>query len=229
MTAECRNQRSCVAATGAFGLPAETRLDGGPLCDGCLSRAAADIRELPRDHALLTAELIPAGRPRDAYVSGGDPDAPVPLSMHVDEMQRAIVWAVTVWEPPLREALALTAAPASGVRPAWTVRNGCALIARHVRTLAALGPTWGYADGLDAGPVERDGVYAVDSLRRVHEVAQRVLGTSPQVTALPGACSGCGGAGGLLREDGSDQVRCQVCGTSEHYDAYRRGYGMTDF
>lgn len=226
MTAECQSLRRCVAYAGG---PATPRLDGGPLCDGCLWRARYDIAALPADHLALTAELVPAGgAARDAHVSGGDPDAPVPLALAVDELQRRIAWTLTAWEPAVREALGLPPAADGRVRPSWAVANASRLLAAHVRTLAALGPTWGYADGLDAGPVERDGLYAVDSLRRVHDLAQRTLGLSPQFRALPGTCSGCGGAGGLLREDGSDRVCCQVCGTSESFDSYRRGYAGTD-
>lgn len=200
------------------------------MCDGCLGRGRFDIEALRRDYAALTAELVPAGgRPRDAHVSGGDPDAPVPLALNIDALQRDIAWTLAVWEPPVRELLGLDTPPAGNVRGSWAVGRGARLLARQVRALAALPPTWGYADGLDAGPVERDGVYAVASLRTLHGTAQRMLGATtaaPLTTSLPGSCPSCGATGSLLTADGSGRVLCAVCGAAHSRDEYRRSYGM---
>lgn len=226
MTAGCRSRRRCAGVGAVDGRGAPTRLDGGPLCDGCLNRARFDIAALRCDYLALTAELAPPGRSPEAFVSGGDTDAPVPLALGVDALQRRIVWTLTVWEPPVREVLGVAPAPSRGVRASWVVATSTRLLARHVRRLAAIGPTWGYADGLDAGPVERDGVYGVESLSALHDVAARVLGVVPVTRPVSGMCSHCGGFGSLQHDDGSDVVRCAACGSAESYDEHRRGYGM---
>lgn len=225
MIAECRSARRCVAydrATGRAGWPA---LDGGPLCDGCLGRAAADIAALPRDHAALAAELAPAGRGNAPHVSGGDPEAPIPLALPVDALQRDIAWALAVWEAPVREAAGLPCPPV----PSWWAGRAVAaavrVIAPRVRLLAGLGPTWGYADGLDAGPVERDGVAGISALSALHVAAERAVGATLATRMVQGLCQGCG-APALLRVDGSDSVACRVCERSQTLGQYEQYIGL---
>lgn len=220
MTAECRSGRTCVGYDASSGTAEVIGLDEPPLCEGCLNRAAFDIAELPRDYGALTAELVPGGRNGDVYVSGGDVDAPVPLVLAVDALQRDIVWTLTVWEPPVNELLGCSIYATSGVRPARAVALAARLLAspEGVRCLAALPVTCGYADGLDAGPVERDGVYGIASLRALHRRTEHMIGAT---RAIPGHCTHCG-ARALLRDDGAQHVRCGVCDGRQSLDDYRQ-------
>lgn len=223
MTARCRNGRTCVAYDNGNGTAEVVGVDSGPLCEGCLNRAAYDIAELPRDYAALTAELLSPGRGgADVFVTGGDVDAPVPLALAVDELQRDIVWTLTTWEPPVNELLRCPLYATAGLRPWRAVRLAAALLASHdgIRALAALPLTCGYADGLDAGPVERDGVYALAALRELHRRADRMVGATPLTRALPGDCRQCGAAA-LLHVDGAATVCCGACGRRESHDDYR--------
>jgi ribosomal protein L37AE/L43A len=99
------------------------------------------------------------------------------------------------------------------------------VIAPRVRVLANVPLTWGFADGFAAGLVERDGVYAVASLRLLHRRARTTLGLSRLVVRLPGECSGCG-ASALERENGSETVSCSHCGRRWTGDDYRRYVGL---
>jgi hypothetical protein len=217
---QCRNGRTCVGYDRATRRSGLIPLDG-PLCSGCLGRGHADIAALPGDYAALAAQTIPArGAATIGRVSGGDTDAPVPVALGVDAVQRDIVWTLTTWEPPVREAARLAGPPAGRVRDGWAVTTAAQVLAPRVQLLAALPAAWCYADGLDAGPVLRDGVYALDQFRALHERAQRMTGIGRPTRRQAGACSGCG-AEALLRDDGSDTVRCNRCGRRWTADDYR--------
>jgi LSD1 subclass zinc finger protein len=224
MTALCLAGRRCVTFDRRSDCPG-VAVRNAPLCSGCLGRARADVAALPSDYRALAAELLPAGRAGSARVTGGDEDAPVPLALHIEALQRRIVWTLTTWEPPVREAAGLPAERSGPVRDAWAVSQAAALLAPRVDVFAALGPTWGYADGLDAGPVLRDGVYGLDTLCALHRVAEQVTGRARRTRRLPGECSGCR-AWTLLREDGSDTVRCGTCQRRWTYDEYRQYVGL---
>lgn len=224
MTA-CAAGPQCAGYDRATGAGAAADAGDGPLCPGCLRAAAADIAALPRDHADLTRELVPIERGLSHVAAPGADDAGVPLALDVEALQRSIFWALTVWEPPVREAAGLSPERVGGVRDAWAVARAAAVIAPRTDVLAALGPTWGFADGLDAGPVARDGEHAVAQLRGLHRRARAVAGLTRLVYELPGECSRCGAAA-LRRTNGSDTVRCEVCERRWTYDDYQRYVGL---
>jgi hypothetical protein len=197
----------------------------GPLCPGCLVRAAADIAHLPTDYVDLEAELVPGQRGMRARVSGGATGSAEPLALDVEALQRAIVHTLTLWEEPVREAVGLPDAVTRGVRDVWAVTVAAGVLAPRIAVLAALGPTLGYALGPECPPVTRTGVQAVTALRRLHRRAVTTLGVPRAIQALPGDCSGCGAAA-LRRSDGSDTVRCAHCGRRWSLDAYRRYAGL---
>jgi hypothetical protein len=119
----------------------------------------------------------------------------------------------------------MSSEPSERTRMGWAVAEAASILALHVPELAALPPTAGYADGLAAGIVERDGLEAIASLRNAHRRARMRLGKSRLVHRLPGDCSGCG-AWSLLRDDGSDTVRCGACDRRWSYGDYLRYVGM---
>lgn len=225
MTTPCRNHRRCVGFDRTGNVAAAVLAGVGPLCRGCLGRASADITALGQDYAGLAAEIVPAGAAGGVRVSGGDPDAPVPLALAVEELQRDIVWALTTWEPPVREAAGLRERRSGAVRDAWAVATAVRVLTAHVAVLAALGPTWGYAEGLDAGPVERDGVYALAQLGALHVRAQAALGQRTTVQVQPGPCPWCS-APALRRDDGSDVVICAACDHRMSFGDYQDQIGL---
>ena len=209
------------AAGRACGQPA---VDGGPLCVDCLRSAARAIEAIPGGYAGLAARLEPARRPAGQRVDcGGGDGHSVPVDLAVIDLQREVVWALTVWEPPVREALDLPPGPERGVRPTRAVAGAARLLAAHVGALAALPPVWCFADGVEAGPVLRDGL---DAVRQVLAVARRVAvrADHARLVWVPGQCP-CGLAG-LRRAAGGDLVDCPGCGRSWRPAAYRRLVGL---
>lgn len=214
----CANGTACVNA----GSIVTNRCE---LCDGCLDAAARDVRALALDYRDL-AQALPrsSNTALSTRVTGSD-EASTPLALHVDELQRMIHWTLTTWEPAVREAVRLGPERVHNVRPGWAVVTAVTIIAPRVDVLAGLPLTWGYADGLDAGPVERDGLYGLRSLRSLHARSSAVLGLTRLVHVVPGECSRCGLAA-LRRDDGSDTIRCDGCDCRWSVDDYRRYVGL---
>jgi hypothetical protein len=180
----------------------------GPLCPDCRAAARRDIAALALDYRDL-AQLRPvAGGP--AQRVSGTRAASVPLDLVADALMRDIVWTLGVWEPPVREAAGLPAAPESGVRPGRLVNRACGVLSRRVVDFCRLGDVWGYPDGLDGGCVARSGLYGVASLRRLHARSLSVLDLTPAITRLPGYCGRCGTAA-LTRTAGTTRVDCGHC------------------
>lgn len=215
----CAAGERCVAYDRATRTPGLA--ERSPLCPACVDAAGRDIGRLSWDYLDL-AQRLPGGS--GASLTGrisGTPDAMSPLELEVDALMAEIHWTLTVWEPPVREAARLPPERTHGVRDGWAVRAAVNVIGPRVDVLAALPPTWGFADGLDAGPVLRDGLHAVASLCRLHRRSRVALGLTRLTHVLPGDCSGCGAAA-LRRDDGSDTVWCALCHRSWTYDDYRR-------
>lgn len=195
-----------------------------PLCAGCLDRAEADIRALRDDHARLRGLLVPGQGGMRAWVSGGGA-AGVPIALHIEALRSDIAHGLTTWEPAVREAAGLPAEAVGPVREGWAVAAAVRVIAPRVAILASLPPVWTYAEGVECGPVERDGVWAVARLRRLHGRARATLGTGRLIEALPGECSRCG-ATALRRADGTETVWCDACDQRWTWDDYRRYVGL---
>lgn len=212
----CANDSACVSGGSGWA----TR---SPLCDGCLDVVGRDVRALVLDYRDLAQLLAPGAKARP--VVSGTTDAAVPLDLGVDTLMRDIAWTLAVWEPPVREAAGLCPERVRGVRAGWAVATAVSVLAARIELLAGLPPTWGYADGLDAGPVERDGVYAAASMRALHRRARSALGLSRLVVRLPGPCSTCG-ATWLQRDPGEDGARCPVCNASWSGDDYAKYVGL---
>jgi hypothetical protein len=212
----CRDFDATTEAAGRAWPPAR-------LCPRCLNAAASDVAALPRDYAELARELVKA--PRELVrIGAGSHEPPAPLALHVEALRADIVWAATVWEQPVREAARLVDGPGTTVRAPWALQNAVSVLAPRVALLSGLESIWGYADGLEAGPVARDGLYGLDTLCRLHRQARAVVGTVRRVWRMPGECSGCGAAA-LLRRDGGDTVRCGVCHRTWSYADYQRYVG----
>jgi ribosomal protein L37AE/L43A len=200
-------------------LPAEP---GTALCADCLAASAADIAALPADWAALGALVPWQGGPQQRVSGTRAPS--VPLDLLADELARSIVWTLGVWEPPVREACRLPAAPEK-CRPDVIVDRAASLLSWRLNDFAALGDTWGYPEGLSRGCVARRGLYGVSSLRRLHQRAGYALGDVFPTFALPGLCALCGAAA-LARQSGSDIVACRHCGHQVAAGDYRTMLGL---
>lgn len=194
-----------------------------PLCEECILVSGREIYALKLDYRDL-AQWLPPGAGGMTQRVAGTSEPAVPLRLAVDALQRDIAWTLTAWEPVVREISNLAPERVRGVRQGWAVSTAVDVIAPRVRVLSRVGPMWGGFDGLDAGLVERDGVYAVASLRRLHRRAVTALGLTRHVVRLPGVCSYCG-AGALEREP-TDLVRCGNCQRRWTPEEYRRYVAM---
>ena len=191
----------------------------GPLCRDCRWATRQEIAALPLDYRDLAALTPPAGR--SSVRVSGTRTPQVPLDLHADTLMREIVWKLSVWEPPVREAAALPPAPERGVRPARLVTRAARLLSAHLSDFCALGPTWGYPDGLTGGCVARSGLYGVLSLRQVHARCLSVLDLAPPpATRLPGLCAACG-APALVHTPGTTRIHCAHCGQDITGDEYQ--------
>ncbi len=198
-----------------------------PICDHCVECAERDIRLLPLDYFDLMRDLQRKAGASDVKIARPHPASSTPVDTNVDGLAREIHWALTCWEPALREAAGLSPEVVRNVRPGWAVANAVAVIAPRVAQLAALPLTACYADGLDGGPVERDGRDAIAQLRRLHRRARAILGITQLVFRLPGECSnGCTGWT-LRRKAGADTVWCVACERRWTYEDYRRYVNLT--
>jgi hypothetical protein len=208
--------------TGCANDPTHDRAEpAAALCGPCLDAASRDLMALPRDFADLEA-LLPAstaGALRTRVSGSGE--APSPLNLGVDALQRAIHAAVTAWEPAVREAARLAPERTRGVRDGWAVAAAVDVMAPRTALISTLAAQWCLQDGVETGPVFRDGCEALRAFRGLHGQARAILGVRRLVHRLPGECSRCG-LEALRRPDGSESVFCAGCGQRWTWDDYRR-------
>ena len=198
-----------------------------PICHWCADVAAADISQLPRDWLDLKQDVARRYGLSETKIARPHFFGSEPLDLLVDELCSDIEWTLTVWEPPVREYARLGAEIVRAVRPGHAVQVAARVLSTHIRVLAGLPGTVGYADGLAAGPVLRTGREGVERLRALHAHAAGRLGLRRGVFQLPGDCSGCGGESTLRRFDGGDTVWCDVCRRRWTYGDYCRYVNLT--
>lgn len=165
---------------------------------------------------------------------GHSPEAPIPLRLDIEALQRAIWWVTTTWAEILADREHLSHL-SKRVRDGWAVNWACGIIEPRITALAQI-PTQELADypltteddalrhrGLAL--VDASGAEGVLHLMWLHDRARSLLGLTKRVRKLPGHCQQrkCGRAE-LTQEEGSDTVRCGHCGHAMTYDDYER-YG----
>lgn len=202
------------------------RCDCEPICDSCAESAAHEIALLPLDYFDLKRDCARHFGTSDVKIARPYPRGVELVDLFVDELCSDIAWTLTVWEPPVREAARLAGEASTGIRAGWAVSVAARVLAAHVRTFAGLRAVTGYADGLAAGPVVRDGRDGIAALRALHARARSRLGLTRRVFTLPGECSQCC-AWSFRRADGSDTVWCAGCGGRWTFDDYQRYVNLT--
>jgi len=221
-----------------------------PLCADCLMVAERDVRNLTYDYVDLEQMLPqPIGRALDTQSGfGATREAPVPMRLQVDELQRSLWWVTTCWAEVLAELHRLADPPWLGrhavadprrrVRDGYAVKWAVGVLAPRVRELARVGPVE-LADYPELNPdqatqhgsvavAELTGAQGVLHLCWVHGRVRRMLGINRRTTRVPGRC-GCGKDGNFLYRDEPRYERdpCPVyCGactnqwTTEQYEQY---------
>jgi hypothetical protein len=189
-----------------------------PLCQACLRAAGREVHNLIYDYVDLE-QAIPAVRQPGQPLSGTR-DAPVPLALHVEALQRAIWHTVVTWEDVLRDHDRLGGARVR-VRPGWAVQRGVEIIGPRIVLLAGLPPVAVWPEGPDGPPADLAGAEGLLIMMRLHASSRAVLGLTRLIHELPGECSGCQLAA-LRREDGSETVYCASCYARWTWDEYRQ-------
>lgn len=213
-----------------------------PLCPECLRAAERDIRLLPYDYVDLEQQLPPSlgewsgGQPR------GSGDPPAPLRVHVDALQREMVYVATLWAAELRTRHYLAELPTRGVRDGWALQQAVHTIVPRLRLLAQLDPVAVYPTGVEDEPRDVPGWEAVLHLQALHHRARTlILGRGRRRFWVPGECwepacaeahreamaAGTPRGEWLWRSEPSfardePPVYCRYCGQYRTYDEYRR-------
>jgi len=204
----------------------------GPLCDADLAHAASGIAMLVHDYRDLE-QLIPRplGQRSDGQPGRGG-EAPIPLRLDVEALQREIWWLATAWAEVLADRHRLSDPPLrirAGFAVEWAVR----ILRPRVEQLARITNVQmaSYPRPDDATTRFRSvtltyvpGAQGVLDLSRAHQRARSVLGLTEPIYELPGKCRSRGCGRPQLRvKDGSDTVWCDYCGsvmTRDDYDRY---------
>jgi hypothetical protein len=204
------------------------------LCPDCLfagEQAAAqlvlDYRDLARYLPKFPTQAMD-GQP------GGSGEAPIPIRVNIEALQRAIWWVTTAWAEVLADLEHLSHL-SKRVRDGWAVNWACGILEPRVHKLALLGPQQlaDYPLCADEDAVrhrsvvlaEITGAQGILDLMWLHDRARSWLGLTKRVKHLPGRCQQKHCARDELQQvEGSDTVYCNRCGHTMPYDDYER-YG----
>lgn len=211
-----------------LGLPCLTRqrANGGhalgpwDLCWHCHGAIEATILELPRDVYDLSQAIGRHNAPPERSGAHAKPGSKPPINLLIDALRSQIVYTASVWEEIVRDHDNLSPRRSGAMREMSSIVGSVQILAPRVDLLAALPPSDGYFDGVEAGLVTRRGFDGLRRLVGLHDLVRRILGHGPAVVRLPGTCR-CGAAT-LRRESGSDTVWCDTCEGRWTYDDYTR-------
>jgi hypothetical protein len=201
-----------------------------PLCRTCLNTATADINLLAYDWRDLEQLLPKTTNPWGDGQPGHTAEAPIPLRLDVEALQREIWWLTTAWAEVVADRHRLADQPRR-VRDGPAVVASVRILAPRVENLARI-PAVQMADypcpdddTTRLGPVTITyvpGAQGVLDLASTHQRARSVLGLTEPVYELPGYCQACSRPA-LRVKNGSDTVWCDHCNavtTRDDYDQY---------
>lgn len=202
-----------------------------PLCDADLEHAARALPLLTHDYRDLE-QLLPKSWQWSDGQPGHSGEAPIPLRLDVEALQRRIWRLATTWAEILTERQRLSDPPYR-VRDGFAVAWAVGILAPRCDALARLPSVQmvNYPHPDEDSTLFRGvtltyvcGAVGLLHLSRAHQHARAILGLTEPVYALPGHCQarGCGRAE-LRVKDGSDTVWCDRCGaqmTRDDYDRY---------
>jgi hypothetical protein len=207
--------------------PADTNGDR-PLCEGDLTYAGQAVAALILDYRDLEQHIPPIlGQWGDGQ-PGRSGEAPIPINVHVEALQRDI-WALSMaWAEVIADRYTLSHRP-TRCRDGYAVNWAVMVLRNRMGELARVEPIvmadYPFPDeelttrfgAMELTPVA--GWQGVLDLARMHERARAVLGLNGLTKQLPGYCrdTRCGRPG-LLQDNGSDTVRCGHCGATMSRD-----------
>lgn len=213
----------CVAYEHCRGFDPTTRTPaptwGNPLCEDCL-RACHHVVAvlLIYDYVDLEQHIGPSTGTGE-HVSGTR-EAPIPLSLGIEALQRQIWLLTTTWEQVLRDVDSL-AEPQGRVRDGYAVQRAITIIEPRIERLAKIPLTDVMPEGPDAPPEPHSGAEGLLAMASLHGRVRAALGLTRLVHSIPGECSCCG-LPALRRDDGTDTVYCAGCYAWMTIDEYAR-------
>lgn len=249
----CAANERCRAYDRHTGMAAVLDHPSDQLCDECLTVAERDIKVLLHDYVDLEQMLPqPITRALDTQSGfGATREAPVPLRLGVDVLQRTI-WAVTTtWAEVLVDRHRLAdppyarrvndSDPPTRVRDGFAVKWALGVIEPRVRDLARVEAVelYGYPDLdpdqaiLTHGVVVAalTGAQGVLHMCWLHGRVRRMLGIARRTTRVPGRC-GCNRDGNHLYRDEPRYERdpcpvyCGACAEQWTPEEYERFIGL---
>jgi hypothetical protein len=191
------------------------------LCDTCDRHTQRGIRSLPEDYTSLNL-LLGKGS-----TAGGEPirmtkELPVPIRLHIEAAQRAMVREAAMWAESVAAALNSTIRPRGGARPGWMLDRACRTLSGATSTLYGLRDVkhvrWEYGRRV---LVARDGYDGALTLKQLHHKARMFTGQLRLTHRLPVPCPRCD-AMALEREDGSSTIDCTDCARRYTWDEYEQ-------
>jgi len=210
----------------------------GPLCDADLTHAEAGIALLVHDYRDLEQLLPrPLGQRSDGQPGRGG-EAPIPLRLDVEALQREIWWLTTAWAEVLADRHQLSDPPVR-IRAGYAVEWAVRILRPRVEQLARIVNVQmaSYPRPDEATTRFRTvtltyvpGAQGVLDLSRAHQRARSILGLTSRVYSLPGYCRNRGCGRPALRQNeprefkDEQPVWCDYCGASMTRDDYDR-YG----
>lgn len=214
-TQPCGQGNECAdPVTGPLGLPLP-RWGPAPFCQRDTQLIAQALDELPRLYVELHLSLPRGSTPMSGDHVSGSREQPTPLNLSVDALMRSMVTCLVTWhevclEPDL---------PAGPVRSSVALAAACRALRANLGRLLALPPT---PQARGRKIIDLDGRDAGRDLLRLRQRARLLLRLARHVEECPAPCPACS-TYGLMRESGSDVIRCETCAhtmTREDYAAW---------
>ena len=216
------NERRCVSANHCVARHKEPcgrfvglLLERPGLCDGCRDRVRESLAQLPRDVAMLSAEIAVTGAAvNQVQRVSGTRERLTPLRLGIEALRAAIDFETQLWA----EHLGMKTLRA--VRLPSRVTTSVAYLRPRVDDLLRLGPMLQVRWNADGEPqrdplgdrecAEATGMEGARRFVLLHHWTRTALGRSKLVHRLAAPCPRCDHRT-LTRESGSDAVTCETC------------------
>ncbi|RSM73468.1 hypothetical protein DMH04_41390 [Kibdelosporangium aridum] len=196
------------------------------LCDSCARHVSNAVADLPGDYVQL--ELAIARQ----YGGGGEPvsgsrDRPIPISVHIEALQRLLPFETSVWAEQVAGLIGVTwdsTVMDRHARPGWVLQRAVGILGGNISAFLALQPTarqvWS-SSGDAVRFEEQSGLEGAITLLDLHHRTRAVIGVRKLVHRLTVPCPRCD-TQALERADGDDNIDCRACARRYTWDEYQK-------
>jgi hypothetical protein len=227
----CRQADKCLGAERTEdGVLLAADAHGDPFCGPCARRVGESIRALTVDYLYLSLMSGVTSQAGDGIMVNGSRELKVPLRLEVTGLQAAIDLTVSQWVEPVAERVNVPwdTRLMSMARPGYRVQQSARILYLALDVLVTLEPTevLAWVDPVGVMVTTRDGAEGAQELMELHRRALWWTRGNSGDVRLPIPCPCCE-ARTLVRENGTDGVRCRGCGAVLTDDQYRH-FGMVE-